>query len=166
MTSENDEPKQALYPQEVAVALDEMNYDQNFIAPNQEPAPEVSLEEQELNAKAVRDQHAYEIDLRQHQVERVLIHEESRRSSNEERFDFTGAMMAVLTLTILVGFAYFAQKYVANLSNKPMAQTGVVIEHAARVPVPVPAYPTVLVRYSNDPSQAPSPLPMTVPVER
>lgn len=166
MTSENEEQKQALYPQEVAVALDEMNYDQNFRAPNQEPAPQLSLEEQELNAKAVRDQHAYEIDLRQHQVERVLIHEESRRSSNEERFDFTGATMALLTLTILVGFAYLGQKYVANLSNRPTAQSGVVIDHTARVPVPVPAYPTVMVRHSSNPSQAPSPLPMTVPVER
>ncbi len=166
MTAENQEQKQTLYPQEVAVALDEMNYDQSFTAPNQEQAPELSLEEKELNAKAVRDQHAYEIDRRQHEVERVLVHEESRRSSHEESFDFTGAIMALLTITILVGFAYFAQKYISNMSNKPTAQSGVVIEHAARVPVAVPAYPTVMVRHSSNPSQAPSPMPMTVPVEK
>lgn len=166
MTSENEEQKQPLYPQEVAVALDEMLYDQNLIAPNQEPAKEASLEEQASNAQAVRDQHAYEIDARQHQIERVLIHEETVRSSHEETFDFSGAMVALLTMTILVGFAYFAQKYISNMSNKPTAQSGVVIDHAANVPVAVPAYPTVMVRHSSDPSQAPSPLPMTVPIEK
>jgi hypothetical protein len=166
MTSENEEQKQPLYPQEVAVALDEMLYDQDLIAPNQEPAIEASLEEQASNAQAVRDQHAYEIDLRQHQIERVLIHEETVRSSHEETFDFSGAMVALLTMTILVGFAYFAQKYISNMSNKPTAQSGVVIDHAANVPVAVPAYPTVMVRHSSDPSQAPSPLPMNVPIEK
>ena len=166
MTSEKEEQKQPLYPQEGAVALDEMLYDQDLIAPNQESATEASLEEQASNAQAVRDQHAFEIDLRQHQIERVLIHEETVRSSHEETFDFSGAMVALLTMTILVGFAYFAQKYISNMSNKPTAQSGVVIDHAANVPVAVPAYPTVMVRHSSDPSQAPSPLPMNVPIEK
>jgi hypothetical protein len=166
MTLPNDEQAQALYPQDVSVALDEMLYDQNLMVPNQEAAAEVSLEEQALNAQAVRDQHAYELDVRQREIEKVLVQEEILPSSHVDSFDFSGALMALLTITIIVGLAYLAQKQIAAMSTKPTVQSGVVIEHPANLPVPVPAYPTVRVRESSDPSQAPSPLPLNPPAQQ
>ena len=165
MTFPNDEQAQALYPQDVSVTLDEMLYDQNLMVPDQEAVAEVSLEEQALNAQAVRDQHAYELDVRQREIEKVLVQEEIRPSSHVDSFDFSGALMALLTITIIVGLAYLAQKQVSAMSTKPTVQSGAVIDHPANLPVPVPAYPTVMVRQSSDPSQAPSPLPLNPPAQ-
>lgn len=166
MTFPNDKQAQSLYPQGMSVALDEMLYDQNLMVPNQEATAEVSLEEQALNAQAVRDQYAYELDVRQREIEKVLVHEDIRPSSHVDSFDFSGALMALLTITIIVGLAYLAQRQIAAMATKPIVQSGVVIDHPANLPVPVPAYPTVLVRESSDPSQAPSPLPLNPPAQQ
>lgn len=159
MTSTNNETEAVLYPQDASVGLDEMLYDQDLTAPNQEPAEEVSLEEKELVAQVARDQRAYELEVRQHEMEKVLVKEEIHASSHMEQFDYSGPLMAFLTMTIIVGLAYLAQKQIYNMSHNPAPPTGVVIDHTAPLPRAVPAYPTVLVQKSSNPSQAPSPLP-------
>lgn len=126
-------------------------------------ASSLTEEEQATHDQAVRDQHAYELAIRQREIEHKLIHEDTKPSSHVDGFDFSAAAMAALTFTIVVALAFFAQKLISNMETKP-AQTGVVIEQqaevpAARVPEAIPAYPTVEVRQSSDPSQAPSPLP-------
>lgn len=159
MTSINNEPEAVLYPQDVSVVLDEMLYDQDLAAPNQEPVQEISLEEKELQAQVARDQHAYELEVRQHEMEKVLVKEDIHASSHMEQFDYSGPLMAFLTMAIIVGLAYLAQKQIYNMSHNPAPPTGVVIDHVAPLPRAVPAYPTVLVKPSNNPNQAPSPLP-------
>jgi len=159
MTSINNEPEAVLYPQDVSVVLDEMLYDQDLAAPNQEPVQEISLEEKELQAQVARDQHAYELEVRQHEMEKVLVKEEIHASSHMEQFDYSGPLMAFLTIAVIVGLAYLAQRQIYNMSHNPAPPTGVVIDNTAPLPRAAPAYPTVLVQPSNNPNQAPSPLP-------
>ena len=176
---QDSQPEQVPQTPEMTDALEQMLYGHTdgpspYIneAGNQTSSPEnaeyhgsnLSLEEQSSHDQAVRDQHAYEIAVRQREIEQVLIHEDIKPSSHVDSFDFSAAAMALLTFTIVVGLAFFAQKLINNTTGEAAPQSGVVIKQAAEVPAPrvpeaTPAYPTVQVQPSNNPSQAPSPLP-------
>jgi hypothetical protein len=74
--------------------------------------------------------------------------------------DWSSAFLALILVSAMVVIGFVAEKNLNYwLPNKPVPTSGVVVEDAANVPAPTPAYPTVFVQQSSNPNQAPSPLP-------
>ncbi|MBS2011122.1 MAG: hypothetical protein JST01_28980 [Cyanobacteria bacterium SZAS TMP-1] len=99
------------------------------------------------------------------QMASITANEEPFVSSEASKsWGISGIVMATLFFIAILVVGSVAERSLSRLApNKPAPTTGVVIEQAATTPTATPAYPTVYVQQSADPSQAPSPLPPTPP---
>jgi hypothetical protein len=72
----------------------------------------------------------------------------------------SGLIMATVLFIAILIVGTTAERTLNHLAPDKQGPTaGMVVEQAANTPTPTPAYPTVYVQQSADPSQAPSPLP-------
>jgi len=90
-------------------------------------------------------------------------HEQPFQSSEASKpWGITGLVMATIFFIAILVIGVSAERTLNHLvPNKPIPTSGMVIEKDITPPVATPAYPTVCVQESTDPSQAPSPLPET-----
>ena len=79
---------------------------------------------------------------------------------SQTKWGWTGFFMAAAFFVAIIVVGTVAQNSLNHLApNQPAPTSGVVVEETANTVSPQPAYPTVYVQPSADPSQAPSPLP-------
>jgi|GEM_PF-998634 len=105
--------------------------------------------------------------------EQAIVEQKLREEPKEEVVDMpssyvgnwsmSGPIMACILVIAFMVVAVVASRSLNNLvpANKPAPTSGVVVQQTVSTPEPTPAYPTVYVQRSADPTVAPSPLPPT-----
>jgi hypothetical protein len=83
-------------------------------------------------------------------------------SAAGKTWGITGMVLATLFVIAIMVVGFQAERTLNFFApNKPVPTSGFVIDQPANTNYAAPAYPTVFVQKSADPSQAPSPLPET-----
>ncbi len=113
--------------------------------------------------RVAADQHAYEQALVEQKLREEMPKEEvvDMPSTYVGNWSMSGPIMACLLVIAFMVVAVVASRSLNNWipANKPAPTSGVVVQQTVSTPEAIPAYPTVYVQRSADPTMTPSPLP-------